>query len=161
MFNWQPDWRPGSNFFEGINLDRQAGQGLPIFQGSAAQAIFVRHAGQEDTPSFSLYHQVFNRARWSALKGSRCLHRRHWSDAGADALQARSLSRPRSRQRRRHAVAAPPRSRRHRCCRRRRRRQSFCPPHQPRARAPRNGRVRRLQISSGTPCGVASLLPLR
>ena len=33
----------------------------------------LRHTGQDDTPSFSLYHQVFNRARWSALKGSRCL----------------------------------------------------------------------------------------
>ena len=33
----------------------------------------LRHTGHEDTPSFSLYHQVFNRARWSALKGSRCL----------------------------------------------------------------------------------------
>ena len=33
----------------------------------------LRHTGQGDTPSFSLYHQVFNRARWSALKGSRCL----------------------------------------------------------------------------------------
>ena len=46
---------------------------------SPGQAL--RHTGQEDTPSFSLYHQVFNRARWSApgsspgqaLKGSRCL----------------------------------------------------------------------------------------
>ena len=26
----------------------------------------LRHTGQGDTPSFSLYHQVFNRARWSA-----------------------------------------------------------------------------------------------
>lgn len=33
----------------------------------------MRHTGQGDTPSFSLYHQVFNRARWSALKGSRYL----------------------------------------------------------------------------------------
>ncbi len=33
----------------------------------------LRHTGQGDTASFSLYHQVFNRARWSALKGSRCL----------------------------------------------------------------------------------------
>ena len=33
----------------------------------------LRHTGQGDTPSFSLYHQVFNRARWSALNGSRCL----------------------------------------------------------------------------------------
>ena len=33
----------------------------------------LRHTGQGDTPSCSLYHQVFNRARWCALKGSRCL----------------------------------------------------------------------------------------
>ena len=33
----------------------------------------LRHTGQGDTASFSLYHQVFNRAPWSALKGSRCL----------------------------------------------------------------------------------------
>ena len=33
----------------------------------------LRHTGQEDSPSFSLYHQVFNRARWSALKGGRSL----------------------------------------------------------------------------------------
>ena len=33
----------------------------------------LRHTGQDNTASFSLYHQVFNRARWSALKGSRCL----------------------------------------------------------------------------------------
>ena len=33
----------------------------------------LRHTGLDDTPSFSLYHQVFNRARWSALKGSRRL----------------------------------------------------------------------------------------
>ena len=33
----------------------------------------LRHTGQSDTPAFSLYHQVFNRARWSALKGSRRL----------------------------------------------------------------------------------------
>ena len=33
----------------------------------------LRHTGHQDTPSFSLYHQVFNRARWSALKGSRSL----------------------------------------------------------------------------------------
>lgn len=38
---------------------------------SPGQAL--RHTGHEDTPSFSLYHQVFNRTRWSALKGSRCL----------------------------------------------------------------------------------------
>ena len=38
---------------------------------SPGQAL--RHTGQGDTPSFSLYHQVFNRARWSALNGSRCL----------------------------------------------------------------------------------------
>ena len=30
----------------------------------------LRHTGQGDTPSFSFYHQVLNRARWSALKGS-------------------------------------------------------------------------------------------
>ena len=33
----------------------------------------LRHTGQGDTPSFSLYHQVLNRARWSVLKDSRCL----------------------------------------------------------------------------------------
>ena len=33
----------------------------------------LRHTGRGDTSSFSLYHQVLNRARWSALKGSRRL----------------------------------------------------------------------------------------
>ena len=32
---------------------------------SPGQAL--RHTGQGDTPSFSLYHQVFNRAHWSAV----------------------------------------------------------------------------------------------
>ena len=63
----------------------------------------LRYTGQGDTASFSLYHQVFNRARWSALKGSRCLlallvqtfdaagtalrssSTKRWSDAGDDA----------------------------------------------------------------------------
>ena len=40
---------------------------------SSTVTAALRHTGQDDTPSFSLYHQVFNRARWSALKGSRCL----------------------------------------------------------------------------------------
>ena len=47
----------------------------------------LRHMGQGDTASFSLYHQVFNRARWSALKGSRCLLSLlvQTFDAGGDA----------------------------------------------------------------------------
>ena len=42
-------------------------------RGRRTVTAALRHTGQGDTPSFSLYHQVFNRARWSALKGSRCL----------------------------------------------------------------------------------------
>ena len=42
-------------------------------RGRRTVTVALRHTGQGDTASFSLYHQVFNRARWSALKGSRCL----------------------------------------------------------------------------------------
>ena len=42
-------------------------------RGRRTVTAALRHTGQGDTPSFSLYHQVLNRARWSALKGSRRL----------------------------------------------------------------------------------------
>ena len=58
-----PTWRKVQRLFIGTLLAR----------GRRTVTAALRHAGQEDTPSFSLYHQVFNRARWSALKGSRCL----------------------------------------------------------------------------------------
>ena len=52
-----------------------------LARGRRTVTVALRHTGQGDTPSFSLYHQVFNRTRWSApgsspeqaLKGSRCL----------------------------------------------------------------------------------------
>ena len=47
--------------------------GTLLAHGRRTVTTALRHTGQGDTPSFSLYHQVFNRARWSALKGSRCL----------------------------------------------------------------------------------------
>ena len=47
--------------------------GTLLAHGRRTVTAALRHMGQGDTPSFSLYHQVFNRARWSALKGSRCL----------------------------------------------------------------------------------------
>ena len=47
--------------------------GTLLAHGRRTVTAALRHMGQGDTASFSLYHQVFNRARWSALKGSRCL----------------------------------------------------------------------------------------
>lgn len=47
--------------------------GTILARGRRTVTAALRHTGQGDSPSFSLYHQVFNRARWSALKGSRCL----------------------------------------------------------------------------------------
>ena len=44
-----------------------------LARGRRTVTAALRHTGQGDTPAFSLYHQVFNRARWSALKGSCCL----------------------------------------------------------------------------------------
>ena len=58
-----PTWRKVQRLFIGTLLAR----------GRRTVTAALRHTGQDDTPSFSLYHQVFNRARWSALKGSRCL----------------------------------------------------------------------------------------
>ena len=58
-----PTWRKVQRLFIGTLLAR----------GRRTVTAALRHTGQGDTPSFSLYHQVFNRARWSALKGSRCL----------------------------------------------------------------------------------------
>ena len=40
--------------------------------GRRTVAAALRHVGQRDAPAFSLYYQVFNRARWSNLRGSRC-----------------------------------------------------------------------------------------
>ena len=47
--------------------------GTLLARGRRTVTAALRHTGQGDTPSFSLYHQVLNRARWSALKGSRRL----------------------------------------------------------------------------------------
>ena len=58
-----PTWRKVQRLLIGTLLAR----------GRRTVTAALRHTGQGDTPSFSLYHQVFNRARWSALKGSRCL----------------------------------------------------------------------------------------
>ena len=44
--------------------------GTLLAHGRRTVTAALRHTGQGDTASFSLYHQVFNRARWSALKGS-------------------------------------------------------------------------------------------
>ena len=58
-----PTWRKVQRLFIGTLLA----------YGRRTVTAALRHTGQGDTPSFSLYHQVFNRARWSALQGSRCL----------------------------------------------------------------------------------------
>ena len=58
-----PTWRKVQRLIVGTILAR----------GRRTVTAALRHTGQQDTPSFSLYHQVFNRARWSALKGSRRL----------------------------------------------------------------------------------------
>lgn len=58
-----PTWRKVQRLLIGTLLAR----------GRRTVTAALRHTGQQDTPSFSLYHQVFNRARWSALKGSRRL----------------------------------------------------------------------------------------
>ena len=64
-------WRKVQRLFIGTLLARGRRTVTAAPGSSPGQAL--RHTGQDDTPSFSLYHQVFNRARWSALKGSRCL----------------------------------------------------------------------------------------
>ena len=66
-----PTWRKVQRLFIGTLLAR----------GRRTVTAALRHTGLDDTPSFSLYRQVFNRARWSApgsspgqaLKGSRRL----------------------------------------------------------------------------------------
>ena len=58
-----PTWRKVQRLIIGTLLAR----------GRRTVTAALRHTGQGDTPSFSLYHQVLNRARWSALKGSRRL----------------------------------------------------------------------------------------
>ena len=58
-----PTWRKVQRLIIGTLLAR----------GRRTVTAALRHTGQQDTPSFSLYHQVLNRARWSAFKGSRCL----------------------------------------------------------------------------------------
>ena len=58
-----PTWRKVQRLIIGTLLAR----------GRRTVTAALRHTGQGDTPSFSLYHHVLNRARWSALKGSRCL----------------------------------------------------------------------------------------
>ena len=47
--------------------------GTLLARGRRTITAALRHTGQGDTPSVSLYHHVLNRARWSALKGSRRL----------------------------------------------------------------------------------------
>ena len=64
-------WRKVQRLFIGTLLARGRRTVTAAPGSSPGQAL--RHTGQDDTPSFSLYHQVFNRARWSVLKGSRCL----------------------------------------------------------------------------------------
>ena len=56
-----PTWRKVQRLIIGTLLAR----------GRRTVTAALRHTGQGDTPSFSLYHQVLNHARWSALKGSR------------------------------------------------------------------------------------------
>ena len=58
-----PTWRKVQRLLIGTLLAR----------GRRTITAALRHTGQGDTPSFSLYHHVLNRARWSALKGSRRL----------------------------------------------------------------------------------------
>ena len=58
-----PTWRKVQRLIVGTLLAR----------GRRTVTAALRHTGQGDTPSFSLYHHVLNRARWSALKGSRRL----------------------------------------------------------------------------------------
>ena len=58
-----PTWRQVQRLIIGTLLAR----------GRRTVTAALRHTGQGDTPSFSLYHQVLNRARWSALKASRRL----------------------------------------------------------------------------------------
>ena len=55
-----PTWRKVQRLIIGTLLAR----------GRRTVTAALRHTGQGNTPSFSLYHQVLNRARWSALKGS-------------------------------------------------------------------------------------------
>ena len=70
LFN-APTWRKVQRLIVGTLLARGRRTVTAAPGSSPGQAL--RHTGQGDTPAFSLYHQVFNRARWSALKGSRCL----------------------------------------------------------------------------------------
>ena len=58
-----PTWRQVQRLLIGTLLAR----------GRRTVMAALRHTGQGDTASFSLYHQVFNRARRSTLKGRRCL----------------------------------------------------------------------------------------
>ena len=58
-----PTWRKVQRLIIGTLLAR----------GRRTVTAALRHTGQGNTPSFSLYHHVLNRARWSALKGSRRL----------------------------------------------------------------------------------------
>ena len=70
LFN-APTWRKVQRLIVGTLLARGRRTVTAAPESSPGQAL--RHTGQGDTPAFSLYHQVFNRARWSGLKGSRCL----------------------------------------------------------------------------------------
>ena len=88
-----PTWRKAQRLLVGTLLAH----------GRRTVTTALRHTGQGDTPSFSLYHQVFNRARWSALKAvavccpcwcrpsmplaaglTFVIDETFWSDAGAD-----------------------------------------------------------------------------
>jgi hypothetical protein len=47
--------------------------GTLLARGRRTVTAALRQMGLGDAPQFSLYHQVLNRARWSALEGSRRL----------------------------------------------------------------------------------------
>ena len=47
--------------------------GTLLARGRRTVTIALRQMGLEDSPQFSKYHHVLNRARWSSLQLSRCL----------------------------------------------------------------------------------------
>ena len=66
-----PTWRKVQRLFIGIILAR--GRRTVTAAPGSRPGQALRHTGQQDTSSFSLYHDMFSRARWSALKGRRRL----------------------------------------------------------------------------------------
>ena len=67
-----PTWRKVQRLIVGTLLARGR-RIVTAAPGSSPGQALLRHTGQGNTPSFSLYHHVLNRARWSALKGTRRL----------------------------------------------------------------------------------------